>query len=306
MKEVLETPANPDGRGSIASAAQNPDRAWGAPGWLRTWHLASLDAPTVAVVWSLAIAWAAGVRVPWWSPLLMALAVWAVYVGDRLLDASRGLDSRTFDAGAFNGLRERHFFHWRYRRALAPLGVAAAITALCIVVVEMPAAFWEKDSFVAAAALAYFKGVHSCRGATTKRLSRVLTKELLVGILFAAGCALPAWNRAAGHSFPILAVALFAALAWLNCYAIDRWEARNGDSNSECAALSAILIASAGALAAISISASEPRGAALLAAGTASAVLLAWLDRMRFRLTPLALRSAADLVLLTPLALLLR
>jgi hypothetical protein len=50
----------------------------------------------------------------------------------------------------------------------------------------------------------------------------------------------------------------------------------------------------------------RPRPAALTAAAAASALLLALLDRIRGRLTPLALRAAADLVLLTPLVLLLR
>jgi hypothetical protein len=48
------------------------------------------------------------------------------------------------------------------------------------------------------------------------------------------------------------------------------------------------------------------RVANLLAAGTASAVLLALLDCTRSRLTPLALRVTADLVLLTPLVVILR
>jgi hypothetical protein len=47
----------------------------------------------------------------------------------------------------------------------------------------------------------------------------------------------------------------------------------------------------------------HPRPAALLAAGGASALLLALLDRNRARFSALALRAAADLVLLTPLAL---
>jgi hypothetical protein len=41
----------------------------------------------------------------------------------------------------------------------------------------------------------------------------------------------------------------------------------------------------------------------LLAAGATSALLLALLDRTRARMTSLALRAAADFVLLTPLAL---
>jgi hypothetical protein len=48
----------------------------------------------------------------------------------------------------------------------------------------------------------------------------------------------------------------------------------------------------------------QPRFAALVAAGAVSTLLLALLDRLRNRLTPLALRISADLVLLTPFALL--
>ena len=47
----------------------------------------------------------------------------------------------------------------------------------------------------------------------------------------------------------------------------------------------------------------QPNVAALLAAAAASAILLAILDHIRTRLTKLALRSAADLVLLTPMLL---
>jgi len=60
------------------------NRQWVAPVPLRLWHLASLDAPTVAVVWTLGFAWAASVRLPPWIPVLLALATWAVYVADRL------------------------------------------------------------------------------------------------------------------------------------------------------------------------------------------------------------------------------
>jgi hypothetical protein len=51
---------------------------------------------------------------------------------------------------------------------------------------------------------------------------------------------------------------------------------------------------------------SNQRIALLVASGAAGALLLALLDRLRGRLTPLALRTAADLVLLTPLPFLLR
>jgi len=54
------------------------------------------------------------------------------------------------------------------------------------------------------------------------------------------------------------------------------------------------------------LASTHPRQAALLVAGLGSVVLLALLDGLQARLSPLALRAAADLVLLTPLALLWR
>ena len=302
---VPETLANPETRDPAAPPACAASRVLDAPLLLRLWHLASLDAPTVAVVWALGFAWAAGVRLPPWVLGLLALAVWAVYIGDRLLDARKGLR-----IGRLDGLRERHLFHWKWRRILSPIAIAAAGAAACIALLEMPSTSFELDSLVAAAAVVYLRRVHFRRGNRQKPggvLSRALTKELLTGVLFAAGCALPAWNRAAGGpGVLLLPVAFFAALAWLNCSAIDRWEASRGNSNAMRVLISAVSIAIAGGLAAGLLSASQPRAALLLVAGAASALLLALLDRMRPRLTPLALRAGADLVLVTPLVVLLR
>ena len=273
-----------------------------APAVLRLWHLASVDAPTVAVVWAMAFAWAEGVRPPAWLPVLIALAAWVIYVADRLLDARKALQS-----GRDDGLRERHRFHWRYRRILEPLAIAAAAAAAGIVVALVPAASRGGDTVVGAAALAYFTRVHS--GDRLEQTSArfrlpILTKEFLVGVLFAAGCALPSWNRAGLRAWPFAApVGYFAALAWLNCHAIDRWESHAGGNSI---ARAAALLAAAGGAVAAFVLAEEPRMAALLLAGATAAMLLAWLDCVRGRLTPIALRAAADLALLTPLALLLR
>jgi len=66
----------------------------------------------------------------------------------------------------------------------------------------------------------------------------------------------------------------------------------------------ACVLAAAGMFLAFVLSQTQARCASLAAAGAGSAFLLALLDRFRNRLTPLALRAAADLVLLTPVALL--
>lgn len=347
--EPLSREAPPLGAASTAS------RPFQSPSLLRLWHLASLDAPTVAVVWALAFAWAAKVRLPAWIPALLALAAWAVYVGDRLLDARAALGT-----SQFHRLRERHRFHWRHRSILIPMAVTAACVAACIVFFLMPAVARERNSVLATAAFAYFTRVHSRRKASPF-LFPLLPKELLVGLLFTAACALPAGSRAAaqpGSPLWILTgpVLFFAALAWLNCHAIERWESKTSQQNREkhihfasqrlkvhfagqelkgtgfspyndlaesggasapegrpselstsiCPFSAAILLTSVGLLSVAILAPNHLRLAALVAAGAASALLLALLDRCRHRLTPIALRAAADLVLLAPLILLLR
>ncbi|MGO9336179.1 MAG: hypothetical protein ACLPY1_01600 [Terracidiphilus sp.] len=300
-----QTLPNPQAHGREATRVPEAGRRFDAPGALGFWHLASLDAPTVAVVWSVAFAWAAGVRLPRWIPVLLALVTWTVYVADRLLDTRAALR-----AGNLLGLRERHLFHYCHRTLLVPLAVAAACGAGCIVFTLMPSPTRVRDSLLGAAALAYFTGVHSSRGISFRALSSnlpVLRKELLVGLLFTSACALPVFSRAATQGrlavWPLSAVAVFfMLLAWLNCHAIDRWESKRS-ANEFRTSTPACILAIAGWLVTCSL---QPRPAALVIAGATSALLLALLDRFRGRLTPLALRAAADLVLLTPLALLVR
>ena len=269
-------------------------RVFRAPPPLRFWHLASLDAPSVALAWSLSFAWAARVRLPLWVPALLMLAVWVVYVADRLLDALNGLRR-----GNLQFLRERHLFHWRHRRVFLPLAVLAAVAAAFLVIALMPTAARERNSVLAAASLVYFTRVHAGRA-----LRPTFPKELLVGLLFTAGCVIPAWSRSA---FPVAALlvpsAFFAILAWLNCHAIDRWEAAANNTAPQRIAFTACIVAVAGLLAAALLLHVQPRSAALLAAGAMAALLLALLDALRDRLAPVALRAAADLALLTPLLL---
>ena len=400
-----QTPLNPSAQVIGAIRIPAASRSWDAPAVLRLWHLTSLDAPTVAVVWSLAFAWAAKVSLPVWIPLLLALAAWAVYIADRLLDARAAL--RTGNLQSLQSLRQRHRFHHRHRRLLGPLAIAAACTAACIVVSVMPVAARERNSVLAVAALAYFTRVHSSRrlpgaglsGAGLSSLVPFLKKELLVGLLFTAACALPALSRALAQTsapvWPLSATPVFfAMLAWLNCHAIERWEGDDQQAREVCvsgakqaaeeghswvqayeehpagaeahadiaalaapfdcaqgrllkscpvtkpsripsetsffaackapvlsarfirglkplppsgsSATAACVLAGSGLMLACVLFQPQPRSAALVAAGAASALMLALLDLVRNRLTPLALRVSADLVLLTPLTLLIR
>lgn len=270
---------------------------------LRLWHLTSLDAPTVAVVWCVAFAWTARVALPVWLPVVLALAAWSFYIADRLLDARRWLRKGSpslLRTGVASPLRPRHYFHWKHRRIFLPIAIAAALAGLVLVLHSMPLAARERNSVLAAAALAYFTSVHSPR-----RLRVRFPKELLVGILFTLACTTPVWTRMSAQrgalTVPIL---VYMALAWLNCLAIEAWES-GARARASIFRWTLTLSCIALAAAAICVSLQQDRPALLLCAAALSAALLAVLDRVQRSLAPTTLRAVADLVLLTPLALLL-
>jgi hypothetical protein len=292
----------------VRSAARSHD----APLPLALWHMASLDAPTVAVAWTLGFAFAAGVHLPVWVPALVGLVTWAVYIGDRLLDARSALASMQPSR-----LRHRHRFHWRHRRFLAPVAVASALAALAIVVVFVPVAARERGAFLGLATVAYFSGVHARRNpdsrlgwlpAPRKILGRLpfnqIGNEILVAAIFTCGCMLPVWPRASILPAPLwpleVVAAFFMLLAWLNYHAIGRWEAGAAAVHITPAGL---LLALIGLGLGTALYPTHPAAVLLIASGAGSALLLALMNRNRGRLTPLALRASADLVLILPLLL---
>ncbi len=272
----------------------------------------------MAVVWAWAFAWTAHVRLAVWPLALLGLVVWAVYVGDRLLDARAGMRD-----AACHDLRERHHFHWRHRRILAPLAGVAGMAAAWIVRTRVPLIALPQDSAVALATLAYFSGVH-WRLRLRAPVARVLAiagavfglRECLVGALFAAGCVLPAWSMDPVANGPaklmrVLAIPAiyFSALAWLNVRAITCWESneagagkRPGRSRLRLGPIAWALAAGGMALAAALV-ATQPRTAALVTVGCTSGLLIAWLDGQRERFNPLTLRVLVDAALLTPVIL---
>ena len=265
---------------------------------LQLWHLASLDAPAVAVVWALAFAWALGVHLAPWVPLLLACGTFTVYVGDRLLDAHRAIRSQDLSA-----LRERHYFHWRHRRSLISIASATAAIAVALIVDRMPAAVRDRNSVLAAAALAYFSGVHSTARLPVwlrKLVSRKpVSKELLVGLLFTAGCVAPAVARVHLIAWPFcVCFVLFAMLAWINCSAIESWESSRIPST---VLPRTIVLGIAGFAASGFLASANWRLSALACSAALSALLLSLLDRKRTAISPLTLRALADLVLLTPI-----
>ncbi len=262
-----------------------------------------MDAPSVAVVWACALAWAAHARPAAGTLAALGLAVWAIYVLDRLLD--RLLDAR---AGQRGELKERHYFHWRHRRVLGGLAALAMAAAAWLVVPRLGPGALRPDGVVAAATLFYLGGVHGPSGALRRMLRRaggLVPRECVVGAIFTAGCVLPALSAGRTGSGDLIALTApacaLADLAWLNVRAIGHWEGdirRGKGILGPARCLAGLALAGAAALAA-----AEPRAAALVAMAAASALLLMLLDRFRERLEPVTMRAAADLVLLTPLLL---
>jgi hypothetical protein len=294
---VALIPLNPP-----AAAVAERYAAADGPRILKLWHLASVDAPSVAVVWACALAWAAHVGPSRATIAALALVVWAIYVLDRLLDGRAGM------RGGRNGLKDRHYFHWEHRKALAWLGAAGILAAVWLVMPHLARRGLRTDSAVAAAMLLYFGGVHGGSGDGPRMLQRAsawVSREFVVAAIFTAGCALPALTAARQESaavIPLAApVAALAALAWLNLRAIGRWE--NDAPQAGSLIRPGLVLAGLSITSAAALLGAEPRSAALLAMTGMSSLLLLLLDRVRGRLEAVTLRAAADLVLLTPLLL---
>jgi hypothetical protein len=297
-------------------------------GWLvlRFWHLLSLDAPSVAALWAWGLARALHVAVSVDSLLLLSLGTWLLYVADRVLDGFG--ETR---------LRERHLFYIRHRAAAVAGAVPVCALLVWLGFMRMLPAARRADIVIFGVAAAYFLVVHLVVHLKGAKTGRWFPKELIVAVVFAAATGVPAWARLAGRGeiagLGVLAT-LFAALCWINCIAIEKWEQASdnvvrmpvqgavqgavqgppGHSSQGqiadfttrwgqrhlrrvCAGVAVAAIAAA----VISLCVGQMGVAVLAFAGALSAALFIALDR-----TPLPasqLRIAADAALLTPVLL---
>ena len=277
------------------------------------WHLLSLDAPTVAALWTWFVARCCGVSLPWTAPTAMFLAVWMLYAADRLLDA-RPLD----DGSTTTDLEERHRFHHRHKQSYL-IGIIAVSIALAALLPHIDAAALKLYALLASLLFGYFFLIHiyPANLPPTGNAHR-LPKELAVGLFFPAAIFIPTVARDPQLRFPLAPLAvLFAAVCTLNCLYLYAWEHPETlkQSNPHNSAhwttrfathhlpfFSVLIILCAIAFAFISV---IPEGNLLLALACGlSAALLLLLHTQRHRLTPIHLRALADVALLTPLLLL--
>jgi hypothetical protein len=308
---------------------------------LALWHLFSLDAPSIAALWTWFVAHVFQVSLPLAAPVAMALAVWILYATDRLLDAQildthlsdarvprpRGSGARPRDQATYamvlaspqDRLEERHLFHHRHRKAFLSTILAAAL-ALAALLPRLDPAAVRLYLIEGGVLLSWFLVLHATSSAHR------LPKEIAVGLFFSAAIFIPTVARDPARRLDLLpCAALFAALCSLNCLFIYAWEHEDGRlANPEqrlanarpphpttrialahLTVLDATVTISAIVLAILHSLSSTPAGETLLPCACAiSSVLLLLLHRHRGRFSRVHLRAAADMTLLTPMLLL--
>ena len=269
---------------------------------LALWHLLSLDAPTVAALWTWFIASTNQVRLPLSSTLAMAIAVWMLYAADRLMDA-RLLNT---DPGRQEDLEARHYFHHRHRTAFLS-GILFASIALAVLLPHLEADAIHLYLILGGLVFGYFILIHATRSAHR------LPKEIAVGLFFAAATFIPTVARRPALRAPLLPCALlFATLCSLNCLFIYAWEhdasrtvrfthAITQVAISNLSLLTVLLGLSSASLPLFDHQAPWPIPCAI----ALSSALLLLLHDHRLAIKPINLRAAADLALTTPLLLLL-
>lgn len=263
---------------------------------LALWHLLSLDAPTVAVLWTWFIAHVNHVPLHLPSLFAMAAAVWTLYAADRLLDAQ---------SSKMGLLEARHHFHQEHRSAFM-VGIACASILLAVLLPRIPEQAIRLYLILGGLVFGYFVIIHATHSAHR------LPKEIAVGICFAAATFIPTVARVPSLRLMLLPPALLlAALCSLNCLFIYAWEHTlpSGQTPHPITAI-ALRHLTQLTLTVIAISVAligfrHPAPWPLYASTLTSAMILFLLHQQRSRLPATELRAAADLALLTPLLMVL-
>lgn len=275
--------------GGVAIESANP---------LVLWHLLSLDAPSVAMLWTWFIARANHVSLPPSAVVAMGFAVWLLYAADRLLDSRAA-------SGQIAGLEARHFFHRRHQRSFR-VGICLVSLALAVLLPSLAAQSLRLYLTLGAPLFAYFILIHA-GPFLTQEGPRRLPKEIAVGVFFSAAVFIPTIAREPGLRLVLLpAAVLFAAACSFNCLFIYAWEhadfALNAHPLTRIALRQLPKLSVAAALGGLILGISSRRlpWAIPVACGLSS-VLLLILNRDRHRVGAITLRAVADLCLLTPL-----
>jgi hypothetical protein len=179
------------------------------PVWL--WpNLLSLDAPVIAALWQAAFASDVGVKLTLASRTALPLAVWLIYLVDRLLDTANGIPAKP---------TARHAFYCAQRDGCYVLTLLVGLL-LCVSVWFLPLPVVENGMMVAGTVALYLLTVHIRRG----KWRRWLPKEAAVGLIFGIGTTLAPFTWASNSGRLVFPALIFGVLCWTNSAAIEIWE----------------------------------------------------------------------------------
>jgi hypothetical protein len=272
---------------------------------LALWHLLSLDAPTVAVLWTCFIAAANHIQLPLSSTLAMVVAVWMLYAADRLMDA-RLLD---VNSTHFEDLEARHYFHHRHRKTFLT-GILLASIALAALIPRLEAKAIHLYVILGGLVSGYFILIHATSGTTAQqKVAHRLPKEIAVGLCFAAATFIPTVARRPDLRLPLLPFALlFATLCSLNCLFIYSWEHEDHHANRPTHTITRLalhnlpLLTILLALSSTAFTLFDHQAPQTIPFAIAiSATFLLLLHNRRHVIARTTLRAAADLALVTPI-----
>jgi hypothetical protein len=291
LKEVATaTPIKPSFQASVHATTP-----------LNLWHLLSLDAPTVAALWTWFIAAVNHIRLPLASTLAMMITVWMLYAADRLMD-TRLLEEHIASPRLSNheGLEARHFFHHRHRSAFL-IGILLASIALATLLPRLESDAIHLYLILGGLVSGYFILIHATSSAHR------LPKEIAVGLCFAAATFIPTVARRPDLRLSLLPSAfLFATLCSLNCLFIYQWE-HEGFRANRAHAITRLALRNLPSLtvlltlASITLSFFDQQAPRRIPCAIGiSGILLLFLHWRRVTISPLTLRAAADLALTTP------
>lgn len=289
-----------EGRGPSEAAASGASygclQSKSVPWWL-WWNILSLDAPTISVVWAILYTNTKGAGLSLAEAIVLVLSVWIIYVSDRLLDGWT-VRNRAM-------LKERHLFYARHRTAFASLVMFAVASIACVTTKCLSHTEVDAGVMLGVIVVFYMAGIHAFR----ERIVRFASKEVAVGILFAAGTTLPLWSGSGGISRDTwISLILFALLCSLNCLCIECWEKRpSADAwyeiphlvrwaNSRINLIATLL--STSALLVLLMPSTRGSSSPEFFAVSLGSLLFLFLDHRRNRFSRSALRVLADAVLL--------
>lgn len=245
------------------SSINTPPSGHRAPWWL--WlNILSLDAPIVAVLWQKALAHCYSIKLLPGAQTSLFLAVWLIYMVDRILDSFAPIPDRFVSA--------RHAFYRRNRTFFCLVVIPAAALLLGLLALfALPGAVMLRGAalaFLVALYLLHFAGwkhrvIYLCGNLVITAFGlailwnlplprnfqviaswsllllfavalvprwrgafRLVPKELICGYLFAVGCSLSvSFHTMDYNAGPLsLDVILMASLFALNCVAIACYE----------------------------------------------------------------------------------